>query len=286
MLVTALRLAPFSPGLSIPCGVTWPKKGKSWKLDTITFGKVKMTNLLDPFAGYGDMTPPEIGIVNITQIGNRHVALGFSGFIEKESDIKWTQALVLRNDEYGDLLGCEAFQGAAETWNGALDTVPSHNDKVVLCAWVSNSWNRVAQKCTEPFLWDGAAPEITAFYTVNPFSNQWRVAIGDKLYTNATDRLKFGMRLAENPDGDCDLLFCRPIKSGMWAITTGKKCKSLACPEGKLVAPFAPIGHAERLMKGMLGEYYDEQSRKMRKYSCRRSNSAPLHLTAAPDCCT
>ena len=256
-----------------PCGWGWGNEN-SWKLFDIRFGTGGTRNILNTMGDDGDRTPPVLGKVEIKQIGPNHVAVNFAGFREEESDILSTEMTIRLKTSYGKIFYCEANGGTSESWSGPLDETPNHNEEVIVCAKVRNSYNKLATKCSAPMIWDARPPEITAFYTVNPFSGHWRMAnplcssplaqfMGDqcKLFTNATDRIKFGFRLTEVPNTPY-----RPVKSALWAISTGGRCTTLACPEGTLVAPFSPIGHAERLMKGTLGQYYNTDLRRWRPY--------------------
>ena len=262
---------------SYPCGWGWGSNNE-FEIDRISLGTGGVHNLLSEIGDASDRSPPKVGTVNISQIGARHVAVKFASFTEEESDILSTQFEVRLRYDDGPIFYCHAFEGAAESWSGELTAPPLHEDWIIICVEVRNSYDLKAKKCSEAIVWDAAPPEVTAFYTVNPFTNFWQMAnplCEDKvaagtlderacwLYTNVTDRIRFAMRLTEVPSfGDAR----SPIKSAVWAISIGARCQTLACPEGALVAPFAPIGHAQRLVKGTLGTYFNTDVRQWRPY--------------------
>ena len=281
--------------IQYPCGWGWGSES-THEFDRIRIGHVPVRNLLSVSGDDSDRTPPTIGMVNISQISATHAHVNFAKFTEEvrfglgpklcdksptlpflahdccvslpclrlcqESDILSTQFEIRRHNKKGQIFYCQAYEGPAETWSGELTKAPQHNDLLVVCVEVRNSYGRSSSKCSTSIRWDFEAPELTAFYTINPFSGNWRTST-TTLWTNSTNSIHFGVRIAEVPNfGDAR----SSVKSALWAISTGMKCYDLACPGGSLVAPWKPIGYPDRLVSGTLGQYYNKGAKKWMHY--------------------
>lgn len=70
---------------SYPCGWGWGSESKR-EFDRLTVGgdrPGKTRNLLSSLGSAADDTPPVMGMVNISQIGVKHVAVNFAQFVEE-----------------------------------------------------------------------------------------------------------------------------------------------------------------------------------------------------------
>ena len=116
--------------------------------------------------------------------------------------------------------------------------------------------------CSDEWLWDGVAPRVTQFYLHDADTGGWQLPphhCRDKytkrgtwpsttwcqMYTNSTGKLRFGLRLTEEPNN-------RGIQSAQWAVTLHQPCSSdtIATCQGTLLSAFVPIGHPTRLSRG------------------------------------
>ena len=257
--------------VSYPCGLKWSSKSE-WGFGKIQLaGDGKMRNLLAMLGDVPDPTPPEMGDCHLEQITWESAKANFGGFAEEESEIRSTKITFRNLGGSGRQYHSKTFEGSSESWQGKLSTPPRHGDKVVACVDVENTFGGVSSKCSAPVLWDGKAPTVKNFVTINPFSGNWRLPPSKcrnehfltgvwpnrtacTVFTNSTDTLRFGLRLSEYPDGSS-------FKSVDYAISWVVKCPNAgkddkrqadcSCPEieGSSL-PWTPIGHAERLTLG------------------------------------
>ena len=209
-----------------PCGWGWGSES-SYEFDRISVGGGPVRNILASLGDDDDSTPPRIGLVSITQIGPRHVKANFASFIEDESDIRSTQLTIRNTNRDGHIFFCKAFDGAAEGWSGELSEAPGHEDRVVACVMVTNSYDKASAKCSDYILFDAEAPKILSLATTNPFTGRWRMAtfacdlyeefaaLGEiteddcRMYTNETETIRFAIKLQDLYTGKS-----QPVKSG------------------------------------------------------------------------
>ena len=256
---------------SFPCGWSWGSAAEE-EFDRISVGTGGVQNIINVGDEGADTTPPTLGMINISQLSVQHVDVNFANFGESESDILSTQLTIQRQNADGWIYYCTAFEGSSQSWSGELQTKPEHGEQVVACVVVRNSYGLATSKCSDLITWDGIAPKVSNFYTVNPFTGGWRMLdpgcnadIDDcRLFTNASTTMKYAMRIDETP---LDYGNVRsPIKTAIWALSTGAPCIEIACIEGQLLMPFKSVGNVERLMKGEVGKYYDDLSREYKQY--------------------
>ena len=157
------------------CGWGWGSED-SWEFSRVTLGKYGLKNILDGLGDGADKTPPKLGMVNISQLTFEHAVAKFGSFSEEESEILATQLTIRERNYAGRIFGCEAFEGASESWSGKMNlvTIPDRTT-VVACAKVTNTFGVHAEKCSDPIQWDAAPPVVAAFYTVDPFTQNWKV---------------------------------------------------------------------------------------------------------------
>ena len=266
--------------ICLPCGFNWCDR-KDWDFGRITLGgdgkKRDLLKILCPDCG--DKTPPERGDVKITQINSKQLSARFGNFTERDSEIYSTTLVILmEGEDEVHSLHRKFYEGEAESWSGKLDRAPIHGRHVAGCVTAMNTAGLQTTVCSPPIIWDSMAPVVKEFYTVNPFTTNWRKpecafpciyseppvpfyyggwapglepvlpcpATKDlpcTIWTNVTRSLRFAVRLRGFPANE-------PATKALWALSEGAPCRSRGCPEGKLVTRFVPMGYPARLQAG------------------------------------
>ena len=157
----------------------------------------------------------------------------FGGFIDPESEILGTQINFMGKS--GKSLYMRSFEGAVESWEGTMQgsQLPQHAAAVRLCVTVTNEANLKTVVCSAFARWDREAPQLDAFYLLNPLTGFFRT--DSVLYTNVSSSLKFAVRLSETLPG-------KAIQSATWKLSRHK----LSQPDNTFIS----IGHADRLAEG------------------------------------
>jgi hypothetical protein len=298
----------FDVCISYPCGFSWGSEN-SFEFDRISIGgDGRVRNLLASLGAFTDWSPPKLGSINLSQRGPASAAVKFADFLEEDSEILSTQLELRRGSPSGDLLFCTAFGGAAEAWDGRLSVAPNHGDRVYACLTSSNTHGHSASKCSEPLIWDAAAPVLQHLYTVNPETGNWRIKLPcelhevgclgrctpglpvdpdceDRVYTNTSRILRFGMRL-----GTVWRFESTEIKSARWAISTGAMCASESCTDAeswrrgaRLTTVFTSIGNSRALTLGQVGAYWNPLARQMNRWPMLEIAGVNLGLAEGVD---
>jgi hypothetical protein len=198
--------------VSYVCGWKWG--GES----TRDFGRISFaaSNLVpvDNPGGRPDPTPPTRGTVTLVQTSSTSATARFGSFTEDESEIGGVQ-LRLRNSQSSNVVyHSQSWKGESELWDGTPEHIPPNGAMVKACVVVTNTFAGSTAACSEAIRWDSRAPKVSALYTINPFTGNWRIpdALDTFLSTNTTDSVRFAIRLKEDP-------LWGPIKSAQWAIS-------------------------------------------------------------------